>query len=169
MYAGWLSAGCDALPDYSAQLVEMFRVYFASAQVSDKEIGAADANRYRKLLLLLLRLLGLLVLLCSTPHMSAHRLAFDAIIQPLGSGLPTSLQQREMLVLSILSRQSSQVPAIHSIVVSTRLLSLLALVVQALHAFRALLTVHVAILNLGVPKLAPVHPLKLECHAGGCG
>lgn len=92
MSAGWLSAGCDALPDYSAQLVDMFQVYFAPAQVSDTESGAADANRYRRLLL---------VLLCSTPHMSVHRLASQAIIQPPGSGLPSLLQERKRHVLSI--------------------------------------------------------------------
>ncbi len=65
MCAGWLSAGRDALPDYSAQLVEMFRVYFAPAHMSDKESAGADANRYRRLLLMLL---------CNTPHMPGHRL-----------------------------------------------------------------------------------------------
>ncbi len=64
------------------------------------------------------------------------------------------------------SRQSRQVPATHSIVVSERLLSLPALIMQALHAVRALLNVHVAI--LGCQVLRQSIPLELECHAGGC-
>ncbi|DBA85458.1 TPA: hypothetical protein ACH3X2_000410 [Trebouxia sp. C0005] len=50
---GWLSAGCNALFDYSAQLLKMFQEYFAPAQVSDEESGAADANRWVRLILVL--------------------------------------------------------------------------------------------------------------------
>lgn len=53
-------------------------------------------------------------------------------------------RKRDILVLSIVSRQ---VTAIHSIIVCTRLLSLPALVVQALHAFRALLSARLAVLG----------------------
>ncbi|KAL0020919.1 hypothetical protein WJX77_011015 [Trebouxia sp. C0004] len=73
---GWLSAGCDVLPDYTAQIIEMFQLYFAPAQVSDKESGAADANR----------------------------LASDAIIQPPGSGLPSSLEKKRLHLSALIQR-----------------------------------------------------------------
>ena len=98
--AGWLSAGRDVLPDYSAQLVDMFQLYFAPAQVSDKESAAAYANRYKRLLL---------VLLCSTPHVSGHKLAFDAVIHSATwIWLPSSLQERERLNICILFRTSNR-------------------------------------------------------------